>query len=481
MVADAFQQEAVFGAARIVCNDDPPTVCNEHTSQRRNRRAVALRTLRPGDIVASVPALAALPHRDLGSTRCSFCLSVAKNASTEGDKLLRCGRCRAAFYCGGQCQKADWRKNHKVECSVASTLNDALRREGLEGAGASSDALLAGRCLRHSTDGKREESGALEDLKLLGEHLEDGQGERLRRLASVVATVPKLLPVGSSAEDALITLRRFQNNNFAVLDDLFMSVGAGVFPNGASLNHSCAPNCLLTYSLQRGCPPEQVVRAMTHIPQGAELTHSYVELAFPSWQRQRLLRKTYGFDCTCTACVNGRGELDAFLVGSATCTGAVVSEESGCPLPRAPHCDERDRDLAKADQVVKAATAEEDPERELGLLKSACKLRERWLHRRHTEVIAVHALAHTAAIAAGAWQEAEIYCERLVEHYMEVYPTWHPISGLQMYTLAELKEKRGCSDARTWYKRALDILVLTHGSQHDMVEDLRQHLADLDK
>merc|ERR1712008_164260 len=103
----------------------------------------------------------------------------------------------------------------------------------------------------------------------------------------------------------------------------------------------------------------------------------------------------------------------------------------------------RDTDLANAEQLFRTAALEEEAESELRLLEEVCRLREFWLHPQHVEVVAAHASAHTAAIAAGDWKRAEVHCRRLVDQYQIVYPAWHPIAGLQMYTLAELREKHG--------------------------------------
>ena len=43
---------------------------------------------------------------------CHFCLKPA-----EGD-LLQCGSCFAAFYCGIDCQKNDWKASHRSECKT---------------------------------------------------------------------------------------------------------------------------------------------------------------------------------------------------------------------------------------------------------------------------------------------------------------------------------------------------------------------------
>merc|ERR1711953_1616250 len=89
------------------------------------------------------------------------------------------------------------------------------------------------------------------------------------------------------------------------------------------------------------------------------------------------------------------------------------------------------------------ALAEEDAMEELRWLEEVCNIRERHLHPHHLEVQAARASAHTAAVAAQDWERAQKHCEKLVEQYLRVYPNWHPILGLQMYTLAELKEQCG--------------------------------------
>src|SRR5690606_24245735 len=44
--------------------------------------------------------------------RCDFCFKLAQ----AGSKLRRCTGCRFMFYCGRECQQADWQSCHRVEC-----------------------------------------------------------------------------------------------------------------------------------------------------------------------------------------------------------------------------------------------------------------------------------------------------------------------------------------------------------------------------
>ena len=110
--------------------------------------------------------------------------------------------------------------------------------------------------------------------------------------------------VGASLVEKV--LLSFDSNNFGIVDELMGCVGAGVgvhftcahyrlhriistitfdnyipikvFPCAAVLNHSCVPNCILRY---RPLFQSEVILqiaeivAITDIPAGTELTHSY--------------------------------------------------------------------------------------------------------------------------------------------------------------------------------------------------------------
>lgn len=456
----------------------------------RGRRAVAARAVKAGEAVLRWPALSMTLHGEFRGRRCDHCFR--SRADADG-ALKRCGRCRVVQYCGRACQQADW-PDHRIECAARASLEAKLVAAGWVGEGALADGLLVGRCLRRPPppaaplSSEHAPAQQVAELETLHDRIDAAELERLKCLAAIVASIPKLLPESCGAGEALDALCRFRNNNFAIVDDLFVAIGAGVFPRGAALNHSCAPNCLLCYELAPGRAPVQVVKAMVDMPAGEELTHSYVELGLPRWQRQAMLHEHYGFCCMCPACTGGsRSALDLLLVGAADGSGAVLAQplhegrdDAVGDLPLSPPCAERDAALAKADALVRSALAEEDAEVELQRLEEACGLREAWLHRRHIEVQAAHAAAHTAAIAAQNWEAAERHCERLVEQYIEVYPEWHPISGLQMYTLGELKQSRGGDEhALKWCERARQVLALTHGESHAFVKDLEARLQEL--
>ena len=73
--------------------------------------------------------------------------------------------------------------------------------------------------------------------------------------------------------------------------------GMGLFPLSATVNHSCIPNCVVTFNRNF----EAYVYARRNIAAGDELFHTYVQETDPLDERRREL-KLYGFTCTCAKC-----------------------------------------------------------------------------------------------------------------------------------------------------------------------------------
>jgi SET and MYND domain-containing protein len=192
------------------------------------------------------------------------------------------------YYCSKGCQKRDWRE-HKHECKALTKVQTGeFVSQGSDST--LGEALLAARVLQLRV----QEHPNWEKVSHLVYH-EECMNETHHEAAQLVAALG-LQPEGVSNEEVLQLFARFSSNNFGIVDDLLISIGAGVFPAGAMLNHSCDHNCAISYGLKTN---EQIIRCIVAVEAGTELCHPYVELAAISTTRRKSLHDTYGFTCSC--------------------------------------------------------------------------------------------------------------------------------------------------------------------------------------
>jgi hypothetical protein len=79
--------------------------------------------------------------------------------------------------------------------------------------------------------------------------------------------------------------------------------GMGLFPLSATVNHSCVPNCVVTFNRNF----EAYVYARRAIKEGDELFHTYVQET-DTLENRRAELKLYGFTCRCLKCVEEEKE-----------------------------------------------------------------------------------------------------------------------------------------------------------------------------
>lgn len=73
----------------------------------------------------------------------------------------------------------------------------------------------------------------------------------------------------------------------------------GLFVEGSRFNHSCRPNCSQWWDEKEGV---SWFIASRKIKSGEEICICYNKMMEPRAERQRWLKKTFGFDCDCEAC-----------------------------------------------------------------------------------------------------------------------------------------------------------------------------------
>jgi len=111
--------------------------------------------------------------------------------------------------------------------------------------------------------------------------------------------------------DDLMMMSIFQCNSVMLREyDKFRGkeIGSGVFPTISRINHSCRPNCVLSYNISSG---ECELRPSRDLEKEEEITISYVDPLNSSADRQKLLQAKYNFTCQCKVCSLESQELAA--------------------------------------------------------------------------------------------------------------------------------------------------------------------------
>lgn len=227
------------------------------------------------------------------SSRCSRCFS-------KSSALMKCSRCHYVCYCSADCQKSDWTQ-HKGECRYLENVLSRFRDQEAH--------LTDARLLLRVHSAKK--TALTSSCSMNHDGIVSCGKEHVERMcvttpassedAALAHFVGSLLK--TSTIDLLATmLVQFRCNNFGITDELLQCVGAGVYPMGALLNHSCTPNCVLRFNLVPGQDVALQVVAVEPIAAGEELCHSYVDLVLHTSTRRHRLYSTYGFTCTCERC-----------------------------------------------------------------------------------------------------------------------------------------------------------------------------------
>lgn len=86
-------------------------------------------------------------------------------------------------------------------------------------------------------------------------------------------------------------------NGFTIEDDELSHLGTAVYPNVALLNHSCLPNAIITF---KGTAAH--IRVVKDMKPGDEVFISYIDLLYPTDDRNLRLRESYFFTCDCQEC-----------------------------------------------------------------------------------------------------------------------------------------------------------------------------------
>ncbi|CAE7028747.1 set5 [Symbiodinium natans] len=141
-----------------------------------------------------------------------------------------------------------------------------------------------------------------------------GEEAPLLQLSADAVPEQQLQTLSSGARHQLLELSDFSAEKTVqgILDTNSFEKGLGsadrvLCPTLARFNHSCVPNCQHVWDSDA-----EVMRilASTEISVGDELSIDYIDIRQSRQERQALLSRKYGFQCTCPACQQGDDEGD---------------------------------------------------------------------------------------------------------------------------------------------------------------------------
>ncbi len=472
------------------------------------RSALSPSALPAGSIVSSEAAFAVVLLESYAHQYCANCL-VQFDSRIDDNRGKRCtGGCKNIFYCSRACQKEHF-KIHKYTCKHYSRIVSNASQKYLEcftedgkigindGHDFPLENFLLGRilyvqlCLLAgiSVKDKREDIPLPPDIHALCEgpcdvssmncvKVDDkrkrssrSHGQVQDRALSIV--LANSFGIDSGNELFYRILRKFRFNNFGIQNSLQTVIASGVFPIGAILNHTCDPNCILTYevSTKSGHSVRQVIRTIKTVSKGEELFHSYTDVCQPTPIRQSRLHETYAIHCNCIRCQGiGRWkDVEEQLVNGNDSLGPDDALKISTLILTAQHAS---MDTVDDNSYLDGLT------REYNLLHEALSIQKLYLGQYNIERYKTECLALNVAMLLGSTDVVLPHAEATVEFLKFVCHEYHPLLLLQQMTLSELYDAHGKREkARGMYMNLVNASEVVWGKDHDFVHHYRTLLS----
>ncbi|XP_066452207.1 histone-lysine N-methyltransferase SMYD3 [Eleutherodactylus coqui] len=344
------------------------------------------------------------------------------------------------------CQKKAW-KDHKRECLCLKSILPHVPTDSVR---------LVARIIFKLLEQPDSTSGELYSINDLKSHFKDLNEDMKEGLGHLAATLEQYLkkeiPDSSKLPPGFQTLEYFCKltcNSFTISDGEMQDVGVGLYPSMSLLNHSCDPNCVIIFEGKF-----LHLRTIKEIPQGEELTISYIDVKMPSHMRQLQLQRQYCFTCDCQRCMSKEKDED-MLAG-----GEEASREM-------------EHSLATLEEL-----------RSQNKLKEALDLCKKLINSGHLPDKNIHQLkaldfAMDLCIHLEIWEEALQYALQTLQPYSLYYSNHHPVRAVQIMKVGKLQlHLSRFPEAMTTLKQAFEIMKVTHGRDHGLTQDLIELLGE---
>uniref|UniRef100_A0AAX7UNU8 [histone H3]-lysine(4) N-trimethyltransferase n=1 Tax=Astatotilapia calliptera TaxID=8154 RepID=A0AAX7UNU8_ASTCA len=388
-----------------------------------------LRVTRPfkvGELLFSCPAYSHVLSVKERGCYCEFCFTRLT--------LWQCGKCKKAFYCNVKCQKGDWAM-HKLECSAMVAFGENWCPSEIS-------RLVARILAKKDEDNEKRE-------------MTEADIARFHRFYSKHLDVP-------DHKELLTLFSQVGCNGFTIEDDELSHLGTAVYPDMALINHSCLPSVIVTY---KGTSAE--VRAVQDMKPGDEVLISYIDLLYPTDDRNNRLRESYYFLCDCQEC-KSKSKDKAKL---------KVRKQSDSIEP-----DVINNMVRYARKTIREFQEFKHTKNILHELLEMCEqsLEEMGAVFDDSNVYMLHMMYQAMGICMYMQDldGAIRYGEKLLKPYSHLYPPYSLNVSSVYLKLGRLylglERQSACTSA---LKKAMAIMEVAHGKDHFYIEELRKMIA----
>ncbi|XP_063078537.1 N-lysine methyltransferase SMYD2-A-like [Engraulis encrasicolus] len=393
----------------------------------------------------------------------SYVLSVSErgylcdHCFTKKDGLAKCAKCKKAFYCNAGCQKADWAM-HKLECSSMCAYGENWCP--------SETVRLVARILAKMRSQKEPQRGPSEKMLLMAElesHVDQMDSERKEMHEMDISALHHFYSKHLDFPDHSKLLSIFSQvtcNGFTVEDEELSHLGSAVYPDVALINHSCSPSVIVAY---KGALAE--IRAVQNMKPGDEILTSYIDLLYPTEDRNARLRDAYYFTCTCAVCTCPKK--DELKLKLRKRTEAPPPEEVA----------RMNRYARNSIREFRQAKHQKEPSELLQMCESSLDHMGALFDDANVYMLHMMYQAMGVCIYQGDWEEAARYGEKIIKPFSALYPAYSMNVASMYIKLGRLyvgleKPTQGIS----LFKKAAAIMEITMGKDHASIESLKKEM-----
>ncbi|TRY64205.1 hypothetical protein TCAL_04636, partial [Tigriopus californicus] len=294
-----------------------PSEAEQEEVSQTEKRTGSRRTFLAGDVILISQPFVGVLDRKWKFQRCDFCFDPFPSRSDPLlPRPLTCPQCSACLYCNGKCRDRAL-PNHiqefmmklilKLHTPSPNTLSDPNNN-------------LANRTI-----------SAQRDFGQLLDHYDEIQKdqERMELIDKIYQELLKyeLKELPTDFDEFGRVCGKVLINSFNYTLTGGQRIGTALYLEASALNHSCTPNA--GFSFQNG---NVVIRALETIesddqtPLEDQITISYIDLLDCTKSRQANLMERYYFQCECHRCQNPELELSMYSIRcqSLNCSGRPV-------------------------------------------------------------------------------------------------------------------------------------------------------------